>query len=98
MGLADKLRVGDGMPRIAEYEGQTLTVLSYEIGKASFGTSYTVTAVNSNGDEVQFYATPYSGSQLEAIEDDLPAELKVVSFPSAYGKKGYALEEPGDAE
>lgn len=95
--LAKKLSeaAGGGL-RMSDFDGQTLEVLSIEKSPSPFekgAISVTVTALTSEGEEVSFYATPTSGNQLIAIEEDLPASLRVVSFPGQFGKTGYLFEE-----
>ena len=58
------------------------------------GTSVRAIVLDADGNEVSFYATPTAARQLLAIQDDLPTELRVVSFPGQFGKPGYRFEEP----
>lgn len=95
--LADKLKdAAGGGARMSDFDGQTLQVLSIAVAQSQFdkdGKQVTVTALTAEGDEVTFYATPTSGRQLIAIEEDLPQELRVVSFPGQFNKTGYLFEE-----
>lgn len=97
--LADKLaRAAGGGPRMSDFDGQVVQVLGIETEASPFQKgeqSVKATILHpETGEEVWFYTTPTAGRQLQAIEEDLPAELKVVSFPGQFGKTGYKFEEP----
>lgn len=86
--------------RIGDFDGQTINVLSIEANDSPFPDAkakgqmqVVVTALDGDGNEVTFFATPTAGRQLIAIEEDLPVELRVVSFPGQFGKTGYKFEE-----
>lgn len=99
--LAKKLSEAAGSAaRIGDFDGQVLNVLSIDANDSPFPDAkakgqkqVVVTALDADGNEVTFFATPTAGRQLIAIEDDLPQELLIVSFPGQFGKTGYKFEE-----
>jgi hypothetical protein len=96
--LADKLNEAAGGGRsMSSFDGEVITVVGIEVAASQFdknGKQVTVSAVTSDGDEVTFYATPTGGRQLIAIEEDLPQDLLVESFPGQFGKTGYKFVTP----
>ncbi len=95
--LSERLKsaAGGGL-RMADFDGQTVTVVSIEKEPSPFDktkTSVRATIIDAEGNEVSFYVTPTSASQLIEVEDELPLELRVVSFPGQFGKTGYLFEE-----
>lgn len=96
--LAQRLaEAAGGGARIKDFDGQVINVLSIETGPSPFekgGTQVKVTALDPEGNEVAFFATPTAGRQLIALEEDLPLELQVESFPGQFGKTGFKFVEP----
>jgi len=84
-----------GTPGIAQYVGETITIVSFEFAEGQFGEFAKITAVTAEGDEVVFQtgagAVLGKLSALAAAEL-LPCECKVTSFPGQYGKDGYDIQ------
>jgi len=97
--LSERLKkAAGGGARMSDYDGRVITVVSIEVGPSQFekgGKQVTVTAIDDEANEVTFYATPTGGRQLIAVEEELPLELTVVSFPGQFGKTGYRFEASG---
>lgn len=77
--------------KIKEFDGQVVTVASIKTVDAGgkFGPSVIATYVTAEGDEVDVWQTGNSGRQLTEIADFLPKELKVESFDTDFGNRGY---------
>ena len=89
----DKAAGGGG--GISSFDGQTVNVVSIEKTPSTFKpgeTAVKATILDANGNEAQVYVTPTGARQLLEVEDVLPLELKVVSFPGQFGKTGYKFE------
>jgi hypothetical protein len=82
---------GEEDRRIAEFTGQTVTVVSFEEKPTKFGPKVIATILDAEGNEVVILTTPTSGRQVKEVADQLPLELKVVSFDSNFGP-GYKFE------
>ena len=88
-------KAAGGGATIAAFDGQTITVTSITKEKGKFpGQDVSVKAklLDSELTEHEVYVTPTGARQLIEIEDTLPLDLVVVSFPSSYGKAGYKFE------
>lgn len=80
---------------ITGYEGQVVTFASITKTAGKFpgqDVSVKATILDAEGNEEVVYVTPTIGRQLIEVEDVLPIDAKVVSYPSNFGKPGYKLE------
>jgi hypothetical protein len=76
--------------KIREFDGQTVTVFSAKaVDGGKFGESVIATYILEDGSEVDVWQTGNSGRQLQEVKDLLPLELKVESFDTEFGNKGF---------
>jgi hypothetical protein len=77
--------------RIREFDGQTVTVFSVKTVSTGgkYGDSIIATYILEDGSEVDVWQTGNSGKQLKEVADLLPLELKVESFDTEFGNRGY---------
>jgi hypothetical protein len=76
--------------RIREFDGQVVTVASVKtVSGGKFGDSVIATYIDDEGNETDVWQTGNSGKQLKEIADFLPRELKVESFDTDFGNRGY---------
>jgi len=84
--------------RMSDYVDQVVTVLSIEKEPSPFtkGETSVKATVLAGDDEVTFYTTPTATRQLLEIEDEIPCDLRIESFPGQFGKTGYKFIAPND--
>ena len=94
--LEDRLnKAAGGGAGLSAFDGQTVTVTKIVKEKSRYPEQeffVKATIVDSELNETVIAVTPTAGRQLVEIEDVLPVDLVVVSFPSSYGKTGYKFE------
>lgn len=95
--LATRLaNAAGGAASITAYVDQEVTVVSIAKSAGKFpGQDVSVKAtllVGDGAEEVEVYVTPTIARQLIEVEDTLPINVTVLSFPSSFGKPGYKVE------
>jgi hypothetical protein len=76
--------------KVREFDGQVVTVVSIkQFPGGKFGTSVLATILDAEENAYDVWQTGVSGRQLIAIEGTLPQDLKVESFDTDFGNRGY---------
>jgi hypothetical protein len=77
--------------KVREFDGQVVTVVSIkQFPDSKFGgTSVLATILDAEENAYDVWQTGVSGRQLLAIENTLPQDLKVESFDTDFGNRGY---------
>ena len=78
-------------------DGAVITVVSIVKDVSPFDSTKTrvkATVVDAEGNESVEYVTPNQATALLQVEDLLPVELKVTTFPGQFNKTGYGFAAP----
>jgi hypothetical protein len=92
-------KAAGGGDKLSNYDGQVVTVAAITKEPSSFKkgeTAVKATLITEDGNESELYVTPTAARQLLEIEEDLPLDLRVQSFPGQFGKTGYKFIAPNE--